>query len=603
MSLEDKITQMLMVDFRRWQQASEIDETSFTVMNAEISGIIARYKFGGIILFGENFEDTEQTVNLVSSLKNIASVSDFTPMFIGVDQEGGSVTRIKNGTTLPGNMAIGATASKDDAFLAGEILSSELSSLGINLNFAPSLDVNNNPANPVIGLRSFSSDPDLVSELGLSLIEGQQKNDVISAAKHFPGHGNTEVDSHLGLPVVNKTYEELSRIELKPFVAAINEEVDMLMTAHIQFPQIESSTAVSIKDGSSIYLPATLSPEILTTVAREKLNYNGVIITDAMNMSAISENFGESEAVILAMSAGADIILMPTTLRSQNDVNKLESLIQDIISGVETGRLSEDRIDASVRRIVELKQKRGILDENTNNSLEEQTKLALETVGSEENLKNERKIADDAITLYDNQKNLLPLKPSTIGSIAFFTTTESQSNAVEYGIKRLQSEGIVPNDMGYTIVKYDELTQVDNLKDAVATSSHVVVCTNVSSETDFSGKNFVTQTPEALFDFCKEQNKAVVQLSTNQPYDANYFSSRDAVLITYGYRGEDPTENGIENTTGFGPNIPAAIDILFGKFQPHGKLPVDLPLIVEGEYDETSIVSSVGYSSSDWSSN
>lgn len=234
MTLDQKITQMIMPDFRQWQQEGETAVSDLTVLNDEVAKIIDDYDFGGVILFANNVKETEQTLKLTNDLQE-AAISNKAgngnlPLLITIDQEGGIVYRLGSGTALPGNMALGATRSVEAANDVGEVIGRELNALGINVNFAPSFDTNNNPNNPVIGLRSISSDPNLVAELGVPMMKGMQKHNVATAAKHFPGHGDTATDSHTGLPLVDKSYEELSKLELIPFQAAVDNGVDMLMT-------------------------------------------------------------------------------------------------------------------------------------------------------------------------------------------------------------------------------------------------------------------------------------------------------------------------------------------------------------------------------------
>ncbi len=261
MSVEEKVGQMLMPDFRNWQRQGESKATGFTEMNDEVGSIIQKYHLGGVILFAENVVGTEQTVRLIDGLQN---ASTELPLFITIDQEGGIVTRLQTGTNLPGNMALGATRSEKYAYQTGKIIGEELSSLGVNVNFGPSLDVNNNPDNPVIGVRSYSSNPELVSKLGIQTIKGLQRTDIAATAKHFPGHGDTATDSHYGLPLVTHDKDRLHAVELLPFQNAIDEGVDMIMTAHVQFPAFDDTTYISKKDGQEILVPATLSKKVLT---------------------------------------------------------------------------------------------------------------------------------------------------------------------------------------------------------------------------------------------------------------------------------------------------------------------------------------------------
>lgn len=316
MTLDEKIGQMLMLEFRYWEDENgELKEV--TELNEDIKNAIIKYKVGGIILFAENVHDTEQTTKLTHNIQKAAIENGLDPLLISIDQEGGIVVRLGTGTSLPGNMALGATKDKKLAYEYGKIIADEIKTLGINVNLAPVMDTNNNPNNPVIGLRSISSDPKLVGELGSEVVKGIQDQGVSAAIKHFPGHGDTETDSHLGLPVVDKTYEEVEKLELVPFKKAVEEGVDMIMTAHISYPKLEKDTAISKKDGSVVGIPATLSDDIITGIIREKMNYDGIVITDAMKMQAIADHFGEEDAVVMAIKAGVDIPLMPALLQKK----------------------------------------------------------------------------------------------------------------------------------------------------------------------------------------------------------------------------------------------------------------------------------------------
>ena len=363
MTLDEKIGQMLMLEFRHWEDENgELQEV--TELNEDIKNAIVKYKVGGVILFAENVRDTEQTTKLTHNIQKAAVENGLDPLLISIDQEGGIVVRLGTGTSLPGNMALGATRDKELAYQYGKIIADEIKALGINVNLAPVMDTNNNPNNPVIGLRSISSDPKLVGELGSEVVKGLQDQGVSAAIKHFPGHGDTATDSHLGLPVVDKSFEEVEKLELVPFKKAANEGVDMIMTAHISYPQLEKDTAISKKDGSTVGIPATLSDDILTGIIREKMHYDGIVITDAMKMQAIADHFGEEDAVVMAIKAGVDIPLMPALLQKNEDLLKLDNIIGRIKNEIDLGNISENEIDNSVYRILELKQKRGILDLN-----------------------------------------------------------------------------------------------------------------------------------------------------------------------------------------------------------------------------------------------
>lgn len=370
MTINEKIGQMMCLDFRFWnkedlKQTEELGivtddkvtvQQPVTEINDEIREIIAKYHIGSVILFSQNFVTPEQTKKLVDDLQKAATDAGNPNLIIAVDQEGGRVERFAfNRKKLKNNAEI---KTAEEAFEKGEIIGRELAALGINCNFAPVVDVNSNPKNPVINVRSFGDNTQIVSEFGKKFMNGLHRQNIIATAKHFPGHGDTDVDSHLGLPRVNKTLEELEKLELVPFKEMIDAGVDMIMTAHIELPKIENKTVVSKKGGSEIFLPATVSRTILTDLLRNKMGFNGVIVTDAMNMKAISENFGEAEASKMAIAAGADMVCMPVILRSKADISKLDLVFETVKDAVKSGEILESQIDKSITRILKLKNKK-----------------------------------------------------------------------------------------------------------------------------------------------------------------------------------------------------------------------------------------------------
>lgn len=368
MKIESKIGQMMCLDFRFWNDKSlcrteEFCDTSsnntiyslkpVVEINDEIKEIISKYHIGSVVLFSENFQSKEQAKKLINDLQNAAIDSGNPPLLICVDQEGGRVERFSFGRNrLKNNSEI---CNSNEAFEKGKIIAEELAELGINCDFAPVVDINSNPKNPVINVRSFGDNPQIVSDEGVAFMKGLHSKGIMATAKHFPGHGDTDIDSHVGLPRVNKSLPDLEQFELKPFKALIDAGVDMIMAAHIELPQIESDTIISEKDGKEIYIPASLSKSILTDLLRNKLNFKGVIVTDAMNMKAISENVGKLEAIKMAVKAGADMICMPVTLRSINDASKLDDIYDNLKNAVNNKELSLEQINSSVDRILNLK--------------------------------------------------------------------------------------------------------------------------------------------------------------------------------------------------------------------------------------------------------
>ena len=376
MSLEQKVGQMIVVGFEGVR------------VNAEIQSLISRYFVGGVTLFARNIKSPRQVAKLTTDLQRLTRETERRiPLFIAADQEGGWVARLKTGATvLPGNMALGATRSEELAKQAGRVTAIELAAVGINLNFAPVMDVNNNPRNPVIDRRSFGECPDLVSRLGRAYINGLQQNGVLATAKHFPGHGDTTVDSHTDLPTVGHDLERIQSVELKPFRAAIEANVAAIMTAHIVYSVLDAER------------PATLSRPILTGLLREDLGFDGLIITDDMEMKAIDNRYKAGEAAVMAVEAGADIVLTLWTYENQVKV------FNALVSAVKNGRISEERIDRSVERILKYKKRSGVFDwEDTFAS------KAIELVGSETHRKTAAAIAAQAITIVQNRSGILPL--------------------------------------------------------------------------------------------------------------------------------------------------------------------------------------------------
>ncbi len=595
MSTRQKISQMLMPDFRKWQQEGEGAATDLTVVNEEITEAIDSYDFGGVILFAENVKATEQTLNLTQDMQAAAVTNQANngkiPLLIAIDQEGGIVYRLGSGTALPGNMALGATRDPEMARQAGEIIGRELSALGINVDFAPVLDTNNNPQNPIIGLRSFSSDPDLVAKLGIPMMEGIQSYNVAVAAKHFPGHGDTAVDSHTGLPLVDKSLEELKQLELAPFKIAMEKGVDMVMTAHIQYPQIEKDTVISKETGEAIHIPATLSDDILTGIVRDQYGYDGIIVSDAMGMDAISKNFGESEAAIMAIQAGVDIVLMPTVLRNKADLAKIDAIIDDIEAAVIRGDISQASLDDSVRRILRLKSKRGILDF----SLDDRTAAAAnQAVGSELNRDLERIIAASAVTVVKNEDSILPFKVKAGDHVLLLGAYNNELPGLELGMRRLQADGVVPNDITFEAVRYSRDTKLDNLKEKLDGASHILVISEIGRESQLAADFWLTKLPTDVVNYANQTGKLAVVMSISKPYDVANYPTAKAIVAVYGNKGMDPTE-ALRPDNAFGPNIPAGVEVIFAGLAHKGTLPVDVPEITEGKLSTTALAYSLGH--------
>ena len=330
-TLKYKLAQQLFIDLRYFCSPAAVGycQMPVTTLPNELSELLSETQVGGVILFSENLTDKKQILTLNRAIQSAIlrnqSSNQSVAAYIGLDQEGGRVSRLPQDEYLgfAGNMAIGATYAKHDVYFADAIATEharQLRALGFSVNFAPVLDVNNNPENPVINVRSYSQFPELVADLGQAAIAAMQTNGIAGAAKHFPGHGDTKIDSHVGLPKVAHTPEIIHSIDLAPFKHVINGKTpsavpDMIMTAHIQYPNLDN-TSFQTKTGKKTTLPATLSKKILTGLLREQLGYKGLIVTDALDMAAISQFLEPKEAVIKAIDAGADITLMPYRISS-----------------------------------------------------------------------------------------------------------------------------------------------------------------------------------------------------------------------------------------------------------------------------------------------
>lgn len=600
MTLDEKIGQMLMLEFRNWEDENgELKEV--TELNDDIKNAISKYKIGGVILFAENVRDTEQTTKLTHNIQKAAIESGLDPLLISIDQEGGIVVRLGTGTSLPGNMALGASRDKKLAYEYGKIIAEEIKALGINVNLAPVMDTNNNPNNPVIGLRSISSDPKLVGELGSEVVKGLQDNGVSAAIKHFPGHGDTATDSHLGLPVVDKSYEEVKNLELIPFDKAAKEGVDMIMTAHISYPQLEKDTVISQKDGSVIGIPATLSDDIITGIIRKKMNYDGIVITDAMKMQAIADHFGEEEAVIMAIRAGVDIPLMPALLQKNEDLLKLDSIINRIKSEIELGNISENQLNNSVYRILDLKYRRGILDlDQYNKPIEEKIENALKVVGNKEHFEKQREITDKAITVTKNINNALPMYPKKGEKVLIYTPYENEVPGFNYGFEKLQEEGVIDKDAKldvFTFQNYKDKSKEaeEILKNYAKEYDYIIAVSEIGRANQLSKNDWLAEIPDMLTTFAKENNKKSAIISIGKPYDLDRYKNSDAHILAYGSKGMDPTEKGKDPVKTFGPNIPYSLDVVFGKVSSKGKLPVDVPELDENFEYTDKIAYEIGY--------
>lgn len=327
MSLRQKIGQMIVTGFPTLE------------LSQEMKDLIEHYSIGNCILFSHNIADKHQLGTLVAELQQLFVAHTGVAGFITIDQEGGRVTRMpKDATNIPGAMAIASTGRPENAYAAGRITARELKALGINFNLAPVMDINNNPLNPVINVRSYGDTAETVAEYGIAMMRGLLDGGVLSSLKHFPGHGDTSVDSHIGLPTINKTLEELEQLELLPFKAAIEQGAPAIMSAHILFPQIETSN-----------VPATMSRTIITELLKNRLQYKGLVISDCLEMDAIKRFYGTAKGAVGAIKAGVDLIFISHT------PSLVIEAVREIEAAVAAGELEEAIIDEAVHKILAYK--------------------------------------------------------------------------------------------------------------------------------------------------------------------------------------------------------------------------------------------------------
>ncbi|GAA2423969.1 glycoside hydrolase family 3 protein [Actinomadura vinacea] len=353
---------------------------------ADARSKIRNYHVGGLVYFPANFAGGPAAT---AALSNSLQKSSKLPLLLSVDEEQGLVSRAPFLTRFPGNMALGATRRPEDAQAAARVTGTELRAVGINQDYAPVADVNVNPANPVIGVRSYGSDPALVSQMLTSAIGGYQSAGVAATAKHFPGHGDTATDSHTGLPVIGHTRSQWERLDAPPFQAAVRGGVDAVMSAHIVVPGLDRSGD-----------PATLSKTVLTGLLRERLGHQGVIVTDSLEMQGARLKYGDGEVAVRAINAGADQLLMPP---------RLPTAYRAVLNAVRDGTIPRRRLDEAVGRVLRLKEARGLFRGTAADAAR-----AAAVVRAAPHRATAQQVAEHAVTLVRNDRGLLPLRNRTV---------------------------------------------------------------------------------------------------------------------------------------------------------------------------------------------
>lgn len=587
MSTEDKISMMIMPAFR-WKVDSEGKKTTVTEITDDIAATLKKHSYSGVILFLQNTETNSGTTRLIDAMQKAnAAGGDRPQLLISTDQEGGNVTRLTQGTMMPGNMALGAINDVSITKEVASMMGRELTAVGINADFAPVVDVNSNPANPIIGVRSFSDDAQTVAQHGSAFVEALNDTGVISTLKHFPGHGDTDTDSHTKLPLINKSYDELKQNELIPFQACIDAGSQMIMTAHIVYPQIETGTYVSKLTGETINLPATLSKTIITDILRGDMGFNGVVTTDAMNMDAIADHFDRYDAAKLAINAGVDILLMPVKMESKDDFADMDTYISTLAQQAEHGDISMDNINAAVLRILKLKENNGLFNAYDGSDIETRVQNAVDTVGIKASHDREWEITKKGMTLVKNDDNTLPLITPNQKTVVLVPYND-ETIPMNYAVRKLTQDGKLPEGAVVEAYSYYKKTPAEVLP-MIEGADNVVFMSEIYGASAL--KNDLAKAADLLADTIHEKGGKFIVMSVSLPYDVARFQKADAIMIAYLPRSMpvDPGDK-VKEMQEYGPNMPAALYMMFSKDDaPTAKLPINIPKLDE-EYNFTNTV-------------
>lgn len=526
LTLREKVGQM--INFRMSGEFSNINSEKF----AEYRREILENKIGGFTVYrGES--------NAIASLTNEMQKMSKLPLLIAADYERGLRMGQRTGTPFTTNMGLGATGDVSAAYAQGKIICEEMRAIGVNWLFAPVVDINNNPDNPVINIRSFGANPQKVGEFGAALTKGVREGNCLATLKHFPGHGDTATDSHIGLSIVPIDRQRLDTVELVPFKMAIEAGADSVMTAHVALPKITGDE-----------IPSTLNPKVSTDILRKDLKFDGIIVTDAMEMGAIKKTFSDERSAVMAVIAGADVVLIP---------NSSKVAIDTIENAVKKGEITEERINESVRRLLKAKYKLGLAE----NRLVDLSKVN-SIIEKPENVREANAIAEKSITLLRNEKDFLPINAETAKK-TMFVVVAADDDLVE-GVtfipevqKRVANAKIIRLDPRSTQSEYDKV-----LADAKS-FENIILAVFVKR----AAEKGTVKLPEMQTNFVNKaiaSDKKVAVIAFGSPYLIRQFPEAKTYAVTYA----------IEDVAQF-----AATKTLFGEVKFQGKLPVGIPNLFE----------------------
>ncbi len=520
MTLDQKIGQLFTI------------QVSGDTLTSAIQQTVQTYHLGGIIYLqvNGNLNDPTRSAQFSNDLQACAIGDTGIPLLISMDQEGGRVTRITGGADFPGNMALGSSRNTALAQTAGSVFGSEIRAVGGNMDLAPVVDVNNNPLNPVIGVRSFGEQPDLVSQMGIAYLSGLHSSNTIAMAKHFPGHGDTATDSHSGLPIVTYDLNTLDTIHAEPFRQVIKNGMDCTMTAHILVTCLDPNR------------PATLSPLVIDGYLRDELGFDGVCMTDSLGMGALRNTYSDTDIPVMALQAGVDILLSPPDLGIAFNAVK---------SAVQNGTIPMSRIDQAVSRILALKHRYGLfenpyVDVNAADGI----------VGSADHWNAELSAARAGITLVQNTSGILPLHLTSSQKVLLVTvqsSTETTADAATRFASYITQKH--SNVQSMALAVNPTSTQRNTVKTAAAGAYVTIIGTSRAQLSTNAGQ-------ASLVNELRAAGRLVIVVGLREPYELASFPEANAYVAAYNYRN-----------CGF----QAAADVIFGDVNPSGLLPVTIP--------------------------
>lgn len=604
---EQKIAQRMSLDIRYFcadingspsVKSSLHCRKAVTELPQELASLVSKSSVGGIVLFAENVESTEQVVKLTHDIQQAAIQSEHgKPLIISIDQEGGRVARFTKMTGFAGNMAIGATFPEHADYFSttvNSVIAKELNVLGINNNYAPVVDVNTNANNPVINTRSFGESAQQVSQLGASAVNAIQAHGVMATLKHFPGHGDTHVDSHLGLPRVDHDRKTINNKDLAPFSWAIKySNPAMIMTAHIQYPALDNSLFIS-KGGEKLIRPATMSRKILTDLLREDMSFKGIIATDALDMAGITHFFGEVEAVVETFIAGADLAVMPYKVRTPEDITGFYQFIREVAQSlsqrIEQGDYNMAEFEQAISRLNKYKSE---YVKTNNDSLSIKTQIAKKQVATTKNLNEEQALANAAVTVLKagsvTEERIIPITKAQIHRVHLVVASQQELDALMYAFTRntnaTRFESIVfsyfiADDETHNRVEESDYTSADLVLATIDIKTASLVDLGGMDDLKPSYGSVKQQQQKRTFSTALKQQLALankyeiasILIAKGSPFLVDEYSElAGAVLLNYDDRIYMNREKQWES-----PGFNASVAVILGQMTATGKLPVTL---------------------------